>query len=180
MKRQVYKRHGEGAWKKMHAPAPKDGEPGGFEDLCGFSEDEIYAVGWQGEIWQWDGKAWTQRKSPTDVILTAACCSDGVVYACGQDGTLVRGRHDKWERVDIAPVSWDLWDVCAFDGKVYLASMDELVMYDNGAIGPVDFGDDPPRTCGKLTHAKGVLWSVGTSDVLSFDGKAWTRIDPAT
>jgi len=37
--------------------------------------------------------------------------------------------------------------------------------------------DDKPATCLRLTAADGVMWSIGAKDVLSFDGKTWTRID---
>jgi hypothetical protein len=40
----------------------------------------------------------------------------------------------------------------------------------------VDFGDDTPSTCHRLTSAEGVLWSVGAEDLFSFDGTTWQRI----
>ncbi len=40
---------------------------------------------------------------------------------------------------------------------------------DRGLV-PVDFGDDEPASCYRLTSAEGVLWSVGPDDVFSFDG----------
>ena len=74
----------------MHAPSPKSGENAGFEDICGFNLTEVYAVGWNGEIWQWEGVRWIDRPSPTNLILTGVCCgTDGNVYACGQNGTLI-------------------------------------------------------------------------------------------
>ncbi len=45
-----------------------------------------------------------------------------------------------------------------------------------GGLELVLFDGDPPETCYHLSAAKGVMWSIGASDVMSFDGKEWTRI----
>ncbi len=58
MKRQVYRRGGERRWTDMSAPFPKPRETAGFEAIDGYSSNEIYAVGWSGEIWQFNGKKW--------------------------------------------------------------------------------------------------------------------------
>ena len=61
------------------------GVPAGFEAIAGFGEENIYAVGWRGEIWQRKDDGWIQRDSPANVILTGVCCTDdGYVYICGR------------------------------------------------------------------------------------------------
>jgi hypothetical protein len=178
MNRQVYRRSGENSWQAMHAPAPKRNEDTGFEAIDGFSAKEIYAVGWEGEIWDWDGSKWLSRGSPTNLILTGVCCAgDKKVYACGQNGTLLRGRHDAWDVIDLEEFTDDFWDVHWFKRKLYLATMTELFTYTSAGLEPVDFGDDAPGSCYRLTDAEGVLWSVGSDDVFSFDGTGWTRVD---
>jgi hypothetical protein len=178
MKRQVYRRTGDNAWTVMNAPPPPDGENAGFEAIAGYSGKEMYAVGWKGEIWEWDGSQWLKREGPTNLILTGVCCADdGNVYICGQHGTLIRGRHDAWDTVDLGDFTRDLWDIHWFDGKVYLATVTDLYTYSAAGLAPVDFGPDPPATCYRLTSAEGVLWSVGASDIFSFDGGQWTRVD---
>ena len=177
MKRQVYRRDGEATWTAMHAPAPDKGNAG-FEAVAGFSSKEMYAVGWNGEIWEWNGKKWVNRASPTNLILTSVCCAaDGKVYICGQTGTLLKGRHDTWKVVDLGDFNDDLWAVRWFKDRLYLASMKALFTLGDGGLEPVDFGDDAPATCYRLTDAEGVLWSVGSGDVFSFDGSTWTRAD---
>src|SRR5262245_13931437 len=90
MKRQVYKRTGEKRWIDMSAPPVGPTEKFGFEAIDGYSEDEIYAVGWGGEIWQYNGSKWANCKSPTNVILSAVCCApDKTLYIAGQKGVLV-------------------------------------------------------------------------------------------
>ncbi len=58
MRRQVYLREGKGRWRPMHGPDIAEGETAGFEALCGLSLRDLYAVGWEGEIWHFDGKVW--------------------------------------------------------------------------------------------------------------------------
>ncbi|HZN62452.1 MAG TPA: hypothetical protein VFC90_08620 [Planctomycetota bacterium] len=177
MKRQVYRRDGEATWTAMHAPAPDKGNAG-FEAVSGFSSKELYAVGWNGEIWEWNGKKWVNRASPTNLILTGVCCAgDGKVYVCGQNGTLLRGRHDTWKVVDLGDFNQDFWAVHEFKKRIYLATMKALYLLGDDGLEPVDFGDDAPATCYRLTDAEGVLWSVGSGDVFSFDGATWKRED---
>ena len=178
MKRQVYRRAGEAEWVAMHAPEGKKDDVVGFEAIDGFDEKEIYAVGWEGEIWQLVKKKWVERSSPVNVILTGVeCAPDGNVYVCGQGGTLLRGRNDTWEQLEQENVEDDLWDLCWFKKKLYVASMTFLYQLDGDELTPVNFGKDAPDSCYKLTEAGGVLWSVGQEDLFSFDGRTWTRWD---
>jgi hypothetical protein len=173
MKRQCYRRAGDRKWVDMSAPVSK--EKVGFESIDGFGEKEIYAVGWQGEIWQYDGKKWKDRNSPTNVILTAVCCAgDDNVYVAGQTGVMLRGRHDEWELIDWEDeVDVDLWDLCWFQNKLYVASNTDLFTLEGNTLVAVDFGEIGTPTCFSLTTSQGVLWSIGKDDVASFDGTIW-------
>lgn len=178
MRREVFMRVREAEWIAIPAPVPAPQENAGFEAICGFSMAEVYAVGWDGEIWQWNGEKWVERPSPTNLILTGICCGeDGRVYVCGQGGTLIRGRNETWEIISTADAMTDFWDLCWFNGALYIASMTMLFRLIDDRLEAVDFGSDPPRTCGRLSSAQGVLWSVGASDVFSYDGATWTRVD---
>ena len=162
----------------MHAPADEGDEITGFEAIDGFSEQDLYAVGWQGEVWHCAKGRWERQSSPVNIILSAVCAAgDKLVYACGQSGTLIRGRAGAWEQINTDGVVDDLWDVRWFEGKLYVASMSTLYVLFPDGLHPVDFGKEAPRSCYKLTDAQGVLWSVGQENVFSFDGKAWTRWD---
>lgn len=177
MKRQVYRRVGEKRWTDMSAPVPAPDERVGFEAVDGYHEEEVYAVGWAGEIWHYDGMQWRNCASPTNRILTAVCCApDGLVYVAGQQGVMLRGRRDAWELVAWdEEVGLDLWDLCWFDDKLYVAAINGLFTFEGNALEPVDFGDAGVPSCYSLTTAEGVLWSIGRDDVASFDGVAWRR-----
>ena len=179
MRRQVYKRVDEGKWVDISASFSNPGDKAGFEAIDGYSGNELYAVGWSGEIWQYDGSKWADRASPTNVILSSVCCApNGVVYVAGQNGILIKGRHDSWEIVewdDDADV--DIWDLCWFNDNLYVASINYLFTLQGNELVDVDFGEVELSSCYSLTEAEGVMWSIGNEDVLSFDGTTWQRYD---
>ena len=164
MKRQVYKRTGEDVWLEMSAPRAGASESFGFEAIDGYTEKEIYAAGWGGEIWQYNGKKWVDRSGPTNVILTAVCCApNGVTYIAGQRGILLTGRNGSWSIVqwDDNEITADLWDLCWFQDRLYVATINALFTLDGNNLVEVDFGDAEIPTCYSLTTAEGVLWSIG-------------------
>jgi hypothetical protein len=182
MHRQAYRRDGAKKWtcidESMRPPSGK-GEVAGFEAVGGFSEKEIYAAGWDGMIWLYDGKKWKELDSPTNVILTNLCCAeDGNVYICGRKGMLLRGRKNKWEIVKHESGEMDLWGLEWYSGKLYLASMRHVfILAKDDSLEKVRMGGDPAETAYHLSAADGIMWSIGAKDAMSFDGKTWTRID---
>lgn len=178
--RQAYKRELSGNW----APIPNgiaamvDDHVFGFESVDGFDEQDIYACGWEGEIWKFDGKAWSLTPSIVGSVLTDICCAgDGNVYACGRNGLLVSGRDDRWSVMDLGEFSDDIWSLAWFGGHLYLATMDNLMTLEANGLHLVDWGGDRAYTCYRLVVGAGRLWSIGSKDAMSFDGTAWLRID---
>ncbi len=180
MNRQVWRRDGAHQWISMDQGAQPTGgnkEVVGFEAVDGFSESDIYAVGWGGEIWHYSG-TWGQKQSPTNRALTRVLCAgNGVVYASGRKGLLIRGRNDIWEVVDHESMIDDIWDLAWYREKLYLSTMHGLFTLDQNRLLPVDFGEGVPDSCYHLSAANGVLWSIGGKDIMAFDGSHWARID---
>lgn len=175
MLRQVFQRVGERKWKDISAPFPKADEKVGFEAIDGYSLSELYAVGWNGEIWEYDGSNWTNRNSSTNMILTSVCCArDDLVYVGGQQGVFIKGRKDAWEIIEWEDgFNFDIWDLCWFNDKLYVATMSNLYTLEGNQLVDVDFGEIEVSTFYSLTEAEGIMWSIGSEDVLSFDGKVW-------
>jgi hypothetical protein len=180
MDRQVYRRDAAHTWTCIDmdmrkAPAAMD--VFGFESIHGFSENDLYAVGWHGEIWHFDGSRWDRIESPTDLLLNKVfCAQDGNVYICGHQGMLIRGRGSAWQVIEHGDTQADLWDLQGFNGKLYLSSMRMLFALEEDRLKPVDTGDEIPATCYHLDAADGIMWSIGAKDILQFDGQTWTRI----
>lgn len=179
MKRQVYKRVGDGKWVAMNAPLAAATEEAGFEAIDGSSETDVYAAGWGGEVWRYDGKSWSPCESPTRVILSAVCCApDGTVYVAGQQGVLLKGQGTSFAVVAWAEdVTSDLWDLCWFRGKLYVATLSALYTLEGNRLVKVDFGEAGTPTCYGLATAEEVMWSIGRDDVASFDGTTWKRYE---
>ncbi|SPB18051.1 hypothetical protein NOV72_05250 [Caballeronia novacaledonica] len=179
MKRQVYERSGENQWRDLSAPLASSGETAGFESIQGYSREEIYAAGWSGEIWEFDGARWFDRAQLTNLILTCICCApNGEVFVGGQEGTLIRGRHDVWTLMNWEDgFGADIWDVHWFGDCLYVATYSNLYTLDGTSLIPVDFGPVGQLSCFNLTSAGGTLWSIGHNDVASFDGTTWRRYD---
>jgi hypothetical protein len=181
MGRQVYKREAPGSWVAMDQGTrrdPMDKAVVGFEGIDGYGHAEIYAAGWKGEIWQYDGQLWMQQISPTNQILTDLCCGgDGWVYACGRQGMLIRGRGDRWQVIEHESTIEDFWSMSWYNDKLYLATTRAVYALEGDVLERVDFGEVMPATCYYLASGGGVLCSIGQKDIILFDGQVWRRLD---
>lgn len=181
MKRQVYVRLDKGRWMAIDngaRPPVESKQVVGFESIDGFSDKEIYAAGWLGEIWKYDGKIWRQIDSPTNIILTNVCCAgDDNVYIAGRLGLLIRGRNQEWEVLDTHNFKEDFWGMAWYQGKLYLSTTRSVYSWEGDRLERVDFEDDVPATCYQLSVAGDQMWSIGAKDVMAFDGTEWVRID---
>ena len=148
-----------------------------IHSIHGFNASDIYAVGSHGENWHYNGKIWTNIDLPTNRHLTTIkCADDGMVYIAGHDGVLIRGRDKIWECIEHDDTIDDIWDLEWFEGRIYISTFDNVYRLNNNRLEIVNFGDDPPNSSYQLSVADGVMWSIGEFDIMSFDGKVWTRI----
>jgi hypothetical protein len=181
MRRQVYRRDDVNQWTCLDETArPREGDRAvvSFEAIDGFAVNDIYAAGRRGEIWRYDGNLWSSVDSPTNIILTNICCAgDDNVYVCGRLGTLVRGRNNVWQMVEHESTEEDFWGIAWYNDKLYLSTMRTVYQLEGDQLEVIDFREDIPSSCFHLSTADGVLWSIGSKDVMAFDGQNWTRID---
>jgi hypothetical protein len=176
MSKQVYCREPNGSWIIMEngIPAPSKIITG-FEGIAGKSLSALYAVGWEGEIWKYDGSSWSAMSSPTNDLLTAVCVAeDDRVYAVGREGALFRATNDQWEALD-SEIADDLWSIISFKGEIYAASLYHL--YRLNPAGALDVVDPLGCPCyGPFSTCQQALWSIGQKAVLSYNGKDWNQI----
>lgn len=170
----ILQRRMDGLWEFVERP--EAGHPG-LEAIDGFATTELYAVGWNGAL-QWrDHSATVRNLSLTSVILTSVCCTEeGIAYACGQDGVILRGRHAKWEIICDGATDDNFWDIISFKGSIYVSTILSLYNIRENKLVLVDFGDDPPTSCYRLFSHGQYLWSIGRDDILRYNGARWTRI----
>ena len=177
MGRMVYRRSPGGAWARFDEGLRGNRstiEIAGFLAIDGCSESHIYAVGFKGEMWYFNGKRWSQVDSPTNMKLERVrVVSPDLAVACGAAGIILLGSRDKWQIVPQDITNKTLWGLEYFDGTFYLADNNSLYGFDGSRLVRLD--SDPLRdvSTGRLHAADGVLWSVGEKDIVVFDGNTW-------
>jgi hypothetical protein len=174
-RRQAY-RHTNGQWVHIDQGllAGQDVTDVSLESMDGTSANDIYAVGNEGEIWHFDGRAWQRIDSPTSVHLNEVHCGpDEVIYACGHGGLVVRGRGSRWDVLHNADLTDDFWGIASFRGQVYVAGYGGIARIDGNDLIPVDTGLGRTIRGYRLRTAPDVLWSIGNDDILRFDGTRW-------
>ena len=75
----------------LHAPGEH------VHRIHGTGPDDVFAVGKNGNIWHYDGTAWSRMESGTTVALNGLfAVSPMEVYAAGERGTLLRYDGTAW------------------------------------------------------------------------------------
>lgn len=184
MGRQVYRREGPVKWTRQDQGVVL---PRGEIELCGFNsidglrEENLYAVGFNGEIWQRLEGKWFKRESPTNLVLhRVKVVREDLVFICGQMGTLLRGNGSQWEAIEQDATSDDLWGMEWFNGELYLTRDSGLFRLDgNDNLVAVDMKLPGKPSCRHLHANDGVLWSCGPKNVVwTEDGQSWTEVTP--
>jgi hypothetical protein len=181
MGRQVYRRVAEGTWAQHESGLPREtsiAEVAGFNSIDGAAIDDLYAVGWGGEIWHHDGTLWRQEDSTTDLpLFDVVAASPSHVYACGQAGTILRGHAGRWTSVEFAGPKVSFRSMAWFQKKLFLADGHALYVLDNGKLSVVDLdvGATVPSSC---VHANdGILLSDAGKEVFTTsNGVTWTPL----
>jgi hypothetical protein len=149
-----------------------------LEAVAVYTPNEVYAVGADGAIVLLRPTQAERIDSPTNLVLSGICRGpDNLLYACGQKGVILHGREHRWTVIDHGVTMEDLWGICAFQGRIYVASTHFLYELHANTLEAVRFQHDPPRTFCKLSTAgDDTLLSVGQRDAFLFDGREWTRL----
>lgn len=169
----VYRLDRPDGWTRLDETLPEEAD---LQAIDGFSESDLYAVGFKGAVWHFDGSRWRRCDLPTNVNLTAVkCAGDGQVYVAGHGGLLARGRGSAWRFIE-HDVKSDLWDLEWFADTLYASSFTGAYQLSAEQLLPIDFGSNRPQSFYHLSAGDGVLWSIGEKEVMSFDGKDWTRV----
>ena len=180
MSRQVYRRQRTG-WVHMDAGTLTAEEVvAGFNGVDGFSMKDIYAVGYEGEVWHYDGAHWEQYDSPTNLALTRVrCVAPDAWYAVGVGGIVLSGRGDRFEAVAHNNTKDNLFGVEWFNDQLYVASLKNVYVLKGDELKKIDLALGDEGTAGDLQANDGILWSTGAHHlVYTEDGTTWTRVLP--
>lgn len=178
---QVYVRD-PGGWRPLGgglAHLSTADRPAHITSIDGTGTDDVYAVGFHGRIFHFDGSAWSELDSPVRVHLERVRASGGRIYVCGNDATVLCGDRAGFDILPIEGFSAHLWGIERFGDETYVAHLDGLLVHDGTAWSPVDMrlrDARSPEDGYRLDAFDGVLWSFGPKRVAWFDGTTWTEM----
>jgi hypothetical protein len=178
MSRQVYRRQ-RGNWSHVSGPIqPPPGQMKGFNSIAGSAANAVFAVGYDGEVWFYDGRLWKQLDSPTSVALhRVISLPSGHAVICGAAGVLLQATPGGIATVRNDATTDNLYGLAVFKGKVYVSSLTALYAIGPNGLEPMDTGLTGPLTFGSLDASENELWSAGAGHLLKTqDGVAWSLV----
>src|SRR5208282_1277159 len=182
MARMFYQRVAPNQWVRANQgaePTDEENVESGFRSISGFG-DVIVGVGFHGEIWERIGSIWRPRDSPTNVTLHCVRFTDDHrAFACGAGGVILKMDSGNWSIVEQDLTSDDFWSIQAFYDYIYFASRTSVYRLNKiDVLEEVDMGLAEISTAGHLHARDGLMWSVGSSDLVTFNGQTWTPVVP--
>ncbi|TLG77087.1 hypothetical protein [Culicoidibacter larvae] len=186
-RRMVYQRTEMGTWVNVREGFAPDmsrfGELNnsdcGFEDIDGFSAQDVYAAGGKGDVWHYDGAAWNDCEFSTDDYIYAVCCAaDGYVYI-GARSALWRGKSKRWEKLCDLPQREEINDMRWFAGKLWIAYDYTLHMWDGERLHTqISYKGECLPLSGSVDAVDDMLVVAGSYQVWTFDGTDWYNVVP--
>ena len=150
----------------------------GFDDIDGFAEDDLYAVGGKADVWHWDGHRWEQVTIPTDKRIDAVCCAgDGEVYiASSLEGHLIAGRGDRWRVLSTKEVHLGFRDLVWHEDRVWCANDHGLWTVHEGRLARAELPGEIAACAGHLYVNDGVLLAAGLGGAAFKERGEWHSI----
>jgi hypothetical protein len=182
--RRMHKRSEVNRWQDISADLklPKDVDAPGkgltymWQSAAGFSENDIYAVGGEGDVFHFDGKQWRKLDFPSNELLFNVCCaSDGNVYIGGNMGSLYVGRGDSWKKLTSGNQSVAWKDIAWFNNKLWCGSDYGLWELKKDQLLRADVPADVQLTSGAIDISPDgkYMLTAGPDGASLFDGKKW-------
>ena len=149
--------------------------------IHGTAADHMYVVGSKGTLAHWSGRSWTRQTLPiTSTLSGVRVFSPKETVAVGDDGVFVELGRGRWNVGQVPGFEAATFsDIEGFDGRLYIAAGDKLLVRSGASWQAVDTGLAEAPQFLRLTTGGGRLWTMGSKRVHSFDGKNWVaHIDP--
>ena len=183
----LFKRLGVNDWQNLSSSIPlaphyldgtfaSSGIESGWRDIDGFSEQDMYLAGGDGEVWHYDGKEFIQCDFPSNELLANVCCADdGFVYIGGRRGRLWKGKGDKWQLISDRQFTIPWTDIVWFDDRLFLGSDYGLWEFKDGEVIEAEVPKEVMICSGSLSICpeKKLLLTAGNHGASMYDGKEW-------
>ncbi len=177
--RSVGKRVGKNRWvshTQAMSPHPEAGR-GGFDDIDGFGEDDLYAVGGKADVWHYDGRQWRQLDIPTNTWTEAVCCAgDGQVYIACVEGMILKGRGDQWKVIDPGGVLLGFRDMVWYEDRVWCANDYGIWTIHEDELRRAELPSEVAVCAGHLYVNDGVLLVAGLGGAAFKENGEWHSI----
>lgn len=177
MDRRVYEFKPDETWVNRSAPATRAKPVTGFEAVTGTSLNDFYCAGWRGEIWHSSAGVWQQIDSPTNILINDLTVVGDTIYGCGQAGLIIAGSGSQWRVLDQGAFELDLFSICVFQGRIFVASLYGVYELKQDKLYGVDFGGRAPKTAHTLCPVDDGLGLIGAKDLFFFDGASWRKLE---
>lgn len=185
--REVRKRIGPSNWIMLDNGIPKLDYFGenedqlfmhGFNNIDGFSDNDLYASGGRGDLWHYDGDRWRQVEIPTNAVLEYICCGgDGQVYITTNLGTVVQGRGDRWQVIKQDVTKQILEDITWYRDRIYISTEYGLFEIKDGVFSKAEIAEGSPYTFGFIDARDGVFLCVSPEGEISYhDENGWHKL----
>lgn len=180
--REVFRRDDINQWTNISKEICEDKklrernyEMGGFNDIDGFSSNDIYAAGDDGDCWHYDGHKWANIDLPINTDIGTVCCADdGYVYLGGSMETIVKGKKDKWEIVQSKQSNYSIRKIVNFKNEIYISSVNGLSILSDEKLLRIPYIEDCNylSTDENQTH----LITGDSTDIFIFNGEIWKEV----
>lgn len=192
--RTVWQRSGKNQWSWLNNGIPlldyynrdsKDSEltyKHGFDSIDGFSDNDLYACGGDGDLWHYNGTKWSQKELPTNAALEEICCGgDGFVYIITNRETIVTGREDRWKVIEQDLTSITFEGLAWYQDRCLINTGISLYEINNGAFVESPLQQDIPTSPSHIDAKVDLLLIASSSyfhvnNVHYYDAKTWHTV----
>lgn len=178
--RSVGKRTGKNNWfsHSQTLPMPSKTTQGGFTDIDGFNEQDIYTVGGKGDVWHYNGEEWHPITffTSNDCVNTVCCGGDGFVYVSGDEGLTFIGRNNRWKKINDKGITQGFRDMVWHHDRVWCTNDDGVWTIKENKIAVASLPLEIAACAGHLYVNNGVLLLAGSGGAAFLENGQWQSI----
>ena len=152
-----------------------------LSDIWGTSSNDIFAVGFQGNILHFDGMNWERMPSNTTENLKAVWgTSSNNVYAAGSNGTIIHYDGVDWSKITSFTLDdlLDIWGSAA--NNIYISGENFLLHFDGNNW---SFVNELSQMCASENYGCGdfrSIWGTSANNIFTgqahFNGTRWSKV----